>query len=108
VKSNSLPPASRPIASGVSRNARLGLVLFFIYLALYVGFILFSAFAKETMAKPTLHGVNFAIVYGFALIIGALVLALIYMVLCVSEKVDVPDLTEGKLAEEAQKEEGEA
>ena len=66
-------------------NARLGLALFVVYLVLYLGFVLTSAFAAATMETPVLGGLNLAISYGFVLIIGALVLALIYGALCKSE-----------------------
>jgi uncharacterized membrane protein (DUF485 family) len=110
LNSNLAPPT--PAASGVSRNAKLGLILFFIYCVAYIGFIVFSAYGKDVMAKPALGGVNVAIVYGFGLIIGAFVLAVIYVMACVAEtpavSSDVANLTEGQLAEEAQKEEGAA
>jgi len=66
----------------VSYNARLGVVLFLVYLVIYVGFIALSAFDRDLMAKPILGGVNVAVVYGFTLIAMALVLAIIYMLLC--------------------------
>lgn len=66
-----------------SRNARAGLVLFFVYLAFYGGFMLLATFLPELMARPTpVGGVNLAIVYGVGLIAGALVIAAIYMWLC--------------------------
>ena len=65
----------------VSRNARYGLILFAIYVALYGGFIFLSVFMPHLL-KAELNGVNFAILYGFGLIIAALVLAVIYMWLC--------------------------
>lgn len=60
------------------RNARLGMLLFGIYLALYGGFVFINAFAPEQMERTPLAGVNLAILYGFVLIVAALVLALIY------------------------------
>jgi uncharacterized membrane protein (DUF485 family) len=69
-------------APTIARNARYGLILFVIYLALYAGFMVLSAFAPERMGRPFLGGVNLAIVYGFGLIVAALVLALVYMALC--------------------------
>ena len=66
----------------ISRNSRYGLILFTVYLALYGGFMLLSAFSPASMAQVVLGGVNLAIVYGMALILGALVLASIYMYLC--------------------------
>jgi uncharacterized membrane protein (DUF485 family) len=64
------------------RNARIGLALFSIYFLLYGGFMGLNAFSPERMAEPALMGVNLAIVYGFGLIIGAVLLALVYMFLC--------------------------
>lgn len=62
-------------------NARLGIVLFFIYLAVYAAFVGLCAFSLKTMETPIL-GVNLAIVYGFALIGFAFVLAVIYLWMC--------------------------
>jgi uncharacterized membrane protein (DUF485 family) len=66
----------------VSRNARNGLMLFALYVALYAGFMFLNAFAPERMKQPVLAGVNLAIIYGMGLIVAALVLALVYMQLC--------------------------
>src|SRR5262245_12397487 len=63
-------------------NARSGLILFFIYLAFYAGFMGLAAFAPAAMGVSVLAGVNLAIVYGIGLIGGALVVAAIYMGLC--------------------------
>jgi uncharacterized membrane protein (DUF485 family) len=63
-------------------NARAGLVLFFVYLAFYAGFMGLAAFAPQIMGTPVLAGVNLAITYGMGLIAGALVIAAIYMWLC--------------------------
>ncbi|QDT06854.1 hypothetical protein K227x_52750 [Rubripirellula lacrimiformis] len=66
-------------------NTRLGLWLFLIYLALYLGFVLINAFAANVMETIVIAGLNLAIVYGFGLIVAALVMALIYGVMCRSE-----------------------
>ena len=63
-------------------NARAGLVLFFVYLAFYAGFMALAAFAPQAMTTPVLAGVNLAITYGMGLIAGALVVAAVYMWLC--------------------------
>ena len=65
-----------------SNNARLGVILFFLYLAFYAGFVLLAAFAPATMQRTPWAGVNLAIWYGFALIIAAFALALVYGWLC--------------------------
>jgi uncharacterized membrane protein (DUF485 family) len=63
-------------------NARAGLVLFFVYLVFYGGFMGLAAFAPQSMARPAIGGVNLAITYGLALIFGALVVAALYMAAC--------------------------
>src|SRR5215218_1791583 len=63
-------------------NARAGLVLFFLYLAFYAGFMGLAAFAPQSMGRPMWGGVNLAITYGLALIFGALVVAAVYMAAC--------------------------
>lgn len=65
-----------------SYNARSGLILFAIYTSIYAAFVGLSAFSPETMGQPTPLGPNVAIVYGFGLIAGALILAIVYMFLC--------------------------
>lgn len=65
-----------------AKRARYGLILFAIYLALYAGFMLLNAFAPKLMESTPFAGVNLAILYGFVLIIAALVLALVYAWLC--------------------------
>lgn len=68
--------------AAMRRNSRLGLVLFTVYLTLYGGFVLLNAFAPEQMERTVLAGINLAILYGFALIIAAFVMALLYGWLC--------------------------
>ena len=68
-----------------SRNARLGLQLFCVYLLLYGGFVLINAFAPTVMEATPVAGINLAILYGFGLIIGAFLMSLIYSFLCKAE-----------------------
>ena len=82
-----------------ARNARLGLILFGLYLLLYGGFVLLIAFSPETMESTPLAGINLAILYGFGLIVAALVLSLLYGYLCGTETVE---RTEETPAEEDQ------
>ena len=65
-----------------TRNVRLGLFLFCIYLLLYIGFVGLAAFAPQWMEVRPLAGVNLAIWYGFGLILAAIVLALVYGWVC--------------------------
>jgi uncharacterized membrane protein (DUF485 family) len=65
-----------------TRNSRIGMVLFVVYLVLYGGFVLLNTFSPTTMEATPIAGINVAILYGFGLIISAFVLALIYGFLC--------------------------
>jgi uncharacterized membrane protein (DUF485 family) len=119
-----LPDRPAPADGGGAwaHNARIGLVLFFVYLVFFAGFIALAAFGKDVMAshlalvssgevaEPCFGGVNVAIIYGFFLIIAAFVLAMLYMVLCQPEPLapEVPLLTEVQVSELAQTEEGSA
>ena len=63
----------------VSQASSLRLWLFGFYLALYVGFMLLTAFRPDVMASTPFGGVNLAILYGLLLIAAALAFALFYM-----------------------------
>jgi uncharacterized membrane protein (DUF485 family) len=69
-------------AAVVAHNTRMGVILFIVYVLFYAGFMALSAFWPEVMSKPFLLDANLAVVYGFALIVAALVLALVYMKVC--------------------------
>jgi uncharacterized membrane protein (DUF485 family) len=80
---NASPPVSHddhPVL--VLANATLGLKLFAVYLVLYLGFVLGSAFAPEFMASTPFMGLNVAVIYGIGLIKAAFLLAVVYVLLC--------------------------
>lgn len=60
------------------KPSRSGLILFFVYLAFYIGFVGLNAFAPESMETVLLSGLNVAVLYGFALIFGAVLLSAVY------------------------------
>lgn len=66
----------------VNRNARYGLILFAVYVALYVGFIGVATFQPALLAAEAPGGVNWAVAFGLGLIGAAFALAAVYMVLC--------------------------
>ena len=77
------PAPAEPRDPGTERrNARVGLILFAVYLAFYAGFVLVNAFAPSAMDTVLPGGWNAAVVSGFALILGAFVIALLYARLC--------------------------
>jgi len=65
----------------MARNSKYGLLLFAVYLVIYGAYVLTNAFAPSLM-EHTIAGVTLAILSGFALIIAAFVLALVYGWLC--------------------------
>ncbi|MCG3149395.1 MAG: hypothetical protein PCFJNLEI_02856 [Verrucomicrobiae bacterium] len=75
-------PKEQEDAGVVAHNTRMGVILFIVYVAFYAGFMALSAFAPDKMSQPFIGGANLAVVYGFALIVVALLLALVYMKVC--------------------------
>ena len=65
-----------------SRNSRNGLILFAVYLLFYGGFVFLNAFAPASMEQTPVAGLNLAVLYGFALIFGAVLLSAAYGLIC--------------------------
>jgi uncharacterized membrane protein (DUF485 family) len=72
-----------------ARHAKIGRVLFAIYLVFYLGYMLLVSFWLDDLRK-SFGGVNLAVLYGFGLITGALVLSLVYGWLCRTQAPDKP------------------
>lgn len=66
----------------VIRNQRLGLKLFAVYAVTYLLFILCCITSPELLAASLLLGISNSVVFGFGLIILAIVIALIYGLAC--------------------------
>lgn len=64
-----------------SSNVKLGLWLFAIYSSIYGAFVVVAAFRADWMAK-TVSGVNLAVLSGLGLIVGAIMMAALYLWLC--------------------------
>lgn len=78
-------------------KARLGVWLFLLYALFYVIFVAINLYDPLIMECIIAFGLNLATVYGFLLIIGALILALIYNRLCGKKELsmDAQSRTEG-------------
>lgn len=61
---------------------RIGLTLFWVYVALYAGFMGLVLFRPDLLSRRPFGGVNLAIAYGLGLIAGAFVLSIVYMAAC--------------------------
>lgn len=72
------PPKHDAAAAARQQNMRLGMRLFAVYLVLYCGFVFTSAFYPNSMEWRPLGGLNLALVWGFGLIVAAILLAFIY------------------------------
>jgi uncharacterized membrane protein (DUF485 family) len=76
-------PAARMGADPASaKKSKLGLILFFFYLAIYAGFVVIGLTNPEIMGSHALGGLNIAIIYGFGLIFLAIVMGFIYNLMC--------------------------
>jgi len=62
-------------------KTRLGLIMFAIYTPLYLAFMLITVFSPSVMSA-NVGALNVAIVFGFGLIVIAVIQALIYNVIC--------------------------
>ena len=62
-------------------KSRIGISMFLVYLAFYVLFVAINTVSPKTM-EINILGQNLAVVFGFGLIVFALVLAVIYNHLC--------------------------
>jgi uncharacterized membrane protein (DUF485 family) len=80
-------------------KTKLGLIMFAIYVPIYLVFILICVLSPKTMGIDV-GSLNVAIVYGFFLIVLAIVQALIYNYMCSKrEKMDkVAEKAKGEVA----------
>jgi uncharacterized membrane protein (DUF485 family) len=62
-------------------KTRLGLIMFAIYVPIYLGFVFYCVFDPQGVGTG-IWKLNVAIVYGFALIIIAIIQALVYNAIC--------------------------
>jgi hypothetical protein len=73
----------------ISYKMRVGVWMFLFYGLIYAGFVAINVLKPVIMESAVIFGLNLAVVYGFGLIIIALVLALIYNGLCASKELEL-------------------
>ena len=66
----------------VAQKARLGVVMFAIYMVVYIGFVLIGTMFPKALGVKFLGGQNLAFLYGMGLIVLAAVMGLIYNFFC--------------------------
>ena len=80
------PAESDGVDHAVAYKTKLGLRMFAIYGLVYAGFVLINIIKPVLMESIIIFGLNLAVVYGFGLIILALIMALIYNHMCVKQE----------------------
>jgi uncharacterized membrane protein (DUF485 family) len=73
---------------------RVGVWMFLAYSAVYAGFVLVNLFSPRAMETIVLAGTNLAVVYGYGLIVLAVVLSLVYTGLCSRKERELEKPTE--------------
>lgn len=75
---------SKPIGTdkAAARKAKLGVKMFLFYTLVYAGFVIIGLTKPELMGAELIGGQNIAIVYGFGLIILAIIMGFIYNYFC--------------------------
>ncbi len=65
-----------------TRKSKLGLILVCVYGLFYFAFVLIGIFFTDLLSIRLFGGLTLAIVYGFSIIILAIVMGLIYNLVC--------------------------
>jgi uncharacterized membrane protein (DUF485 family) len=76
------PAVVHGVDEAAGYKKRLGLIMLAVYTAIYLAFIIMNVVKPRIMGTIVIGGLNLAIIYGFALIVVALVLALAYNWAC--------------------------
>ena len=76
--------SGKDYASGYKTS--LGVKMFLLYGVVYLGFVAINVIKPVLMETVVVFGLNLAVVYGFGLIVAALVLALIYNRMCAAKE----------------------
>lgn len=66
----------------IAAKAKTGIILFLFYCIAYGGFVAINTVKPKLMETKIFAGVNLACVYGFGLILLAIIMGLIYNAIC--------------------------
>ena len=80
------PASNQGTDYATGAKMKLGVWMFILYALIYAGFVAINVINPKLMESCVLFGLNLAVVYGFGLILFALVLALIYNKLCTNKE----------------------
>lgn len=76
------PAVELGVDKASKKKAKLGIYMFVIYTILYAIFVAIGVLNYEAMGEIVLGKQNLAVVYGFGLIILAIVMGLVYNTIC--------------------------
>lgn len=76
------PAAVHAVDQAAAYKKRLGLIMLAVYGVIYLVFILINVVKPRIMGTIVVGGLNLAIIYGFALIVIAFILAVAYNWAC--------------------------
>ncbi len=76
------PAAKLETDHAAAKKSRLGIILFIFYILVYSGFVVIGLADPELMGVHIIGKQNLAIVYGFGLIILAIIMGFIYNAIC--------------------------
>lgn len=91
------PAQDHGVDHAAGYKMKLGVQMFIAYAIFYAGFVIINAWSPKTMEMITpIFGMNLAVVYGFGLIVVALILALVYNHMCGKQEKLLEDAAEKK------------
>ncbi len=64
------------------KKSRLGIILFLVYAAVYTGYAYIGVAHTELLSVKAIGNVNLSIVYGFGIILLAIVMGFVYSLIC--------------------------
>ncbi len=76
------PAAKMEADKAAAKKSKLGVILFIVYTLLYSGFVMIGLINPELLGVHVIGKQNLSIVYGFGLIILAIVMGFIYNAIC--------------------------
>ncbi|MDD3876722.1 MAG: DUF485 domain-containing protein [Bacteroidales bacterium] len=76
------PAANLGDDNAAERKSKLGIKLFLIYALIYAGFVYIGVSYPDLMGIRLFFGLNLAIVYGFGLIVLAIIMGFLYHLAC--------------------------
>lgn len=76
------PAVKLGIDNASAKKQKLGVILFLVYLIVYAIFVGIGVFNYELMGKIVFANLNLAVVFGFGLIILAIVMGIVYNAIC--------------------------